>query len=89
MAFKSNNVQVYEENLPDVFPEALAIYGSRAVASTKREELTGLAKKIWEDETEKHPIHSIALTDVRELTVNTEKVFYGVAQAYKLDHSTR
>jgi len=58
------------------------LYNSRAVASLKKEDLERLALKIWQDDSEKHLINVILLTDIKELTIDEKKVFYAVSQCY-------
>lgn len=88
MAFeKPGDVKVIENNLVDMFPEGIEFYGSRLINSSGREELSGLAKKVWEDEEKVHPIYAIRLVEVKEFGVGDGLSFFGISEAYKLDHS--
>ena len=85
----TTKVRVHREVLPEVFPEGLSYYGSRAIASLNEDNLLGLARKVWEEERVVHPINEIVLIDIRKKIVGQKALFYAVSVAYQLDHTTR
>ena len=53
------------------------IYGVRSIASKKRENLEGLALKVWKE----HSL-DVALLDIKKSKINEKTVYHAVAVAY-------
>jgi hypothetical protein len=69
------------EKMP--FNPDLHLYGCKSVASLKKEELKGLALRVWQEDPKEHFIDFILLDDVKELPVDNKIVYYGLARAYQ------
>ncbi|MFH0701841.1 MAG: hypothetical protein V2A62_05410 [Candidatus Woesearchaeota archaeon] len=74
--------EVLEDYLPNNPMANYQLFGSRPVASLNREELKGLALKVWEEDQEEVFADVILLANVKELPVDGKKVYYAVSEVY-------